>query len=415
MSDITIRQLLEAGCHFGHQTRYWCPRMEPYIFGERNKLHIIDLDQTLPMLNEAMNYLGSVAAQGGKVLFVGTKRQASKLIAQEAKRCNSPFVNFRWLGGMLTNYKTIRKSVNRLKEMDDMVESDAINKLVKKEILQFNRERAKLEKSLSGIKEMNGLPDVLFVIDREYDYIAVNEANKLGIPVVSVVDSNCSPVGIDYVIPGNDDAIRSIRLYLSAAADAINDSRLAALTSEAAALHVSEEETAEEVTTQTQVVPVAVNETETETPAPVAEDKPEEKPVGPAAVDAAPVAEAAAEVTPATEKPVEEKPAEVKSVEEKPVEEQAEEKKVAKKKVAKKKVAKKKVVVKKESDEGDKLTDINGIGPVIEGKLQAMGITTFQQIADFTAERCAEIDEQLSFKGRIEREQWVEQAKKLVS
>ncbi len=376
MSDITIRQLLEAGCHFGHQTRYWCPRMEPYIFGERNKLHIIDLQQTLPMLEDALNYLGSVAAEGGKVLFVGTKRQASKLIEQEAKRCNSPYVNFRWLGGMLTNYKTIRKSVNRLKEMDGMAESGEINKLVKKEALQFNRERAKLEKSLSGIKEMNGLPDVLFVIDREYDYIAVNEANKLGIPVVSIVDSNCSPVGIDYVIPGNDDAIRSIRLYLSAAADTINDSRLAALTSQAAELHVSavsvEDFAAQEV---------AVNAEEV-----IADTK--EAPVAEAAADEV-VAEPAAVLPEAEQTP-------------------------AVKKVVKKKVVKKKVVVKKETvaDEGDKLTDINGIGPVIEGKLQSLGITSFAQIAELTVERIAEIDEQLKFKGRIDREEWVAQAKK---
>ncbi len=371
MSDITIRQLLEAGCHFGHQTRYWCPRMEPYIFGERNKLHIIDLEQTKPMLNDAMNFLGSIAAQGGKVLFVGTKRQASRLIEQEAKRCNSPYVNFRWLGGMLTNYKTIRKSVNRLKEMDEMVESGAINKLVKKEVLQFNRERAKLEKSLSGIKEMNGLPDVLFVIDREYDYIAVNEANKLGIPVVSVVDSNCSPVGIDYVIPGNDDAIRSIRLYLSAAADAINDSRLAALTAEAAGLSAQSEEE---------------------------EDNPAEAPVETAIESAVPEVKA--------EPPTAEAPTAGKDA---PTEKEA-----VVKKVAKKKVAKKKVVVKKEVDTGDKLTEINGIGPVIEAKLEGLGITTFQQIAELNAEQSAEIDAKLNFKGRIEREQWVEQAKKLV-
>jgi len=359
MSDITIRQLLEAGCHFGHQTRYWCPRMEPYIFGERNKLHIIDLQQTLPMFKDALNYLGSVAAEGGKVLFVGTKRQASKLIEQEAKRCNSPYVNFRWLGGMLTNYKTIRKSVNRLKEMDEMVENGGINKLVKKEALQFNRERAKLEKSLSGIKNMNGLPDVLFVIDREYDYIAVNEANKLGIPVVSIVDSNCSPVGIDYVIPGNDDAIRSIRLYLGAAADTINDSRLAALTSQAAELSAAEEEVEPAIEAQIEQAVAQIEE------APVVEAP-------------APAAEA---------------------------------------EVVKKKVVKKKVVVKKEAaasegdaNEGDALTEINGIGPVIEGKLKVLGITTFKQIAEFTAERITEIDEQLNFKGRIDREQWVSQA-----
>ena len=373
MTDVTMRRMLEAGVHFGHQTRFWNPKMAPYIFGERNKLHIIDLEQTLPMLKDALNYLGSVAAEGGKVLFVGTKRQASKLIEQEAKRCNSPFVNFRWLGGMLTNYKTIRKSVNRLKEMDSMVESGEINKLVKKEALQFNRERAKLEKSLSGIKEMNGLPDVLFVIDREYDYIAVNEANKLGIPVVSIVDSNCSPIGIDYVIPGNDDAIRSIRLYLSVAADTINDSRLAALTSQAAELHVAVDEVA--------VDEVAVEDVAAKLEAAIAE------------ASNAPAVEPVADPTPAAEP--EAAPAE--------------------KKVVKKKVAKKKVVVKIETstDAGDNLTEINGIGPVIEGKLQALGITGFAQIAELTAERITEIDEQLNFKGRIDREEWVKQAKQL--
>ncbi len=400
MSDITIRQLLEAGCHFGHQTRYWCPRMEPYIFGERNKLHIIDLEQTKPMLTEALNFLGSVAAQGGKILFVGTKRQASKLIEQEANRCNSPYVNFRWLGGMLTNYKTIRKSVNRLKEMDEMVESDSINKLVKKEILQFNRERAKLEKSLSGIKEMNGLPDVLFVIDREYDYIAVNEANKLGIPVVSVVDSNCSPVGIDYVIPGNDDAIRSIRLYLGAAADAINDSRLEALTAQAAGLSASDEEEPAE-----DVIPNLAEKKVNAKAEPTVETA-EEKTVKTVTkkkvnAKAEPTIEAA-----------DEKPA--KTVTKKKV--TIAKKKVVKKEVevAIKKVSKKKVeTAKSEKEVADKLTEINGIGPVIEEKLEALGITTFKQIAELSPERIVEIDEQLSFKGRIDREEWVAQAKKL--
>ncbi len=366
MSDITIRNLLEAGCHFGHQTRYWCPRMEPYIFGERNKLHIIDLQQTKPMLEDALNYLGSVAAGGGKILFVGTKRQASQVIEAEAQRCSMPYVNFRWLGGMLTNFKTIKKSVKRMKDMDAMIESGEINKLRKKEALQFTREKAKLERSMAGIKEMSNLPDALFVIDREYDYIAVNEANKLGIPVVSIVDSNCSPRGIDYVIPGNDDAIRAIRLYLTAAADMINDSRLASLNSQAGGGAVEPE-------------PAKAPAKEAAAPKKVAK-KAEPKVV---------------EAEPAEEKPVEE-----------PV------KKVAKKKVAKKKVAKKEEPA-AEPKGDDKLTEINGIGPVIEGKLHDLGITTFAQIAAFTAEQIAEIDEKLSFKGRIDREEWVAQAKKL--
>ena len=227
MSEVTMRQMLEAGVHFGHQTRYWYPKMAPYIFGERNKIHIINLEHTLPLYKEALNFVGHLVGNGGKVLFVGTKRQASNVLAEEANRCQSPYVNHRWLGGMLTNFKTVKKSIERLKELESLLEEGGAEKLIKKEGLRLQRERAKLDRSLAGIKDMDGLPDALFVIDVKQEYIAVSEANKLGIPVVAVVDTNCSPAGIDHVIPGNDDAIRSISLYLRGAADAIIEARSA--------------------------------------------------------------------------------------------------------------------------------------------------------------------------------------------
>ncbi len=222
MSDITMRQMLEAGVHFGHQTRFWHPKMRPYIFGERNRIHIINLEKTLPLFNEAMGYLTKLAANGGTILFVGTKRQATDIISEAAARCGSPYVNHRWLGGMLTNYRTVKKSIERLKMLESVLADDTSSqKLSKKELLTLDRERVKLEKSLGGIKEMSGLPDAVFVVDVGHEYIAVSEANKLNIPVVGVVDSNCKPDGVDYVIPGNDDAIRAIQLYAQAAADAI--------------------------------------------------------------------------------------------------------------------------------------------------------------------------------------------------
>jgi small subunit ribosomal protein S2 len=225
MANVTMRQMLEAGVHFGHQTRYWNPKMAPYIFGARGKIHIINLEKTLPLLNDAMNFISKLAARRGTVMFVGTKRAASGAVEEEARRCGMPFVSHRWLGGMLTNYRTIRDSVKRLKQLESMHEDGSIAHLVKKEVLQLTRERAKLEKSLGGIKEMKSLPDALFVIDVSHEDIAVKEARKLGIPVIAVVDTNCSPDNIDYVIPGNDDAIRSIRLYAQLAADAVLEGR----------------------------------------------------------------------------------------------------------------------------------------------------------------------------------------------
>ena len=221
MSNVTMREMLEAGVHFGHQTRFWNPKMAAFIFGERNKIHIINLEQTMPMAKDALNFMGKVASNKGKVMFVGTKRAASEAVKTEAERCGMPFVNHRWLGGMLTNFRTVRASIKRLKELEEMSKNSAYEKISKKEILQLSREQEKLEKTLGGIKEMNGLPDVLYVIDVGYENIAIQEATKLGIPVVGIVDTNNSPDGIDYIVPGNDDSMRAIKLYTKMAADAI--------------------------------------------------------------------------------------------------------------------------------------------------------------------------------------------------
>ena len=228
MTDVTMRQMLEAGVHFGHQTRYWNPKMAPFIFGERNKIHIINLERSLPMFGDAVNYLGKMVANGGKVLFVGTKRSARETVKTEAERCGMPYVNHRWLGGMLTNFHTVKQSIKRLTDLEDTLEGKGNERLNKKELLQIRREVEKLERSLGGIKNMNMLPDVLFVIDVGYEEIAVKEATKLGIPVVAVVDTNNSLSGIDYVIPGNDDAIRAIKLYASKIAEAILEAKASA-------------------------------------------------------------------------------------------------------------------------------------------------------------------------------------------
>ena len=332
MSDVTMRQMLEAGVHFGHQTRYWSPKMRPFIFGERNKIHIINLEQTLPMFNDAMNYIGNVVANGGQIMMVGTKRSASKIVKASAERAGVPYVNHRWLGGMLTNYKTVKNSIRRLKELDTQLVEGTNARLSKKESLTLDRQRIKLERSLGGIKNMQGLPDALFVVDVKSEYIAVSEANKLGIPVIAIVDTNCVPDGIDYVIPGNDDAIRAIELYSETVADTILAARTAAQIKPAAAKGESTSEYVEVV---------------------------EEAPV-------------------AKEEPVKKEPA--KKAE--PV-----------------------------SAEADDLTSINGIGPVIAGKLEGLGITTFKQIAELTPEDVTRVDSELSFKGRIDREEWISQAK----
>ena len=259
MSAVSMRQMLEAGVHFGHQTRYWNPKMGSYIFGQRNKIHIINLEQTLPMFNDAMNFLGTLSANGGRILFVGTKRAARETVREEAERCNMPFVNHRWLGGMLTNFKTIKQSIKRLRELEEMFADGSVEqRFNKKEALGLEREMEKLDRSLGGIKDMKGLPDAVFIIDTGHEKIAVSEAKKLGIPVVGVVDTNNDPDGIDYIIPGNDDAIRAIQLYVQGVSAAVLEGRASA------AAHVSFEEGSAEKPKKSKVKVKAKAKTKTE-------------------------------------------------------------------------------------------------------------------------------------------------------
>ena len=286
--SFSMRQLLEAGVHFGHHTRRWNPRMEPFIFGQRNNIHILDLQQTVPMLGQALEAMRNTVLKGGRVLFVGTKRVAADKIAETAQECGQYYVNHRWLGGMLTNWATVSQSIRRLRDLEARLESDEVNALGKKEILQLNRERDKLELTLGGIKEMGGVPDMLFILDTNKEDIAVLEANKLGIPVVAVVDSNASPDGVDYPIPGNDDAMRAISLYCDLAKGAILDGLQAELMASGSDIGASEAAPAE---------------------ASVAEAS-EEAPAEAAATEEAPVEEAVAEEVAAEEAPAEEAAAE---------------------------------------------------------------------------------------------------------
>ncbi|KMW72968.1 30S ribosomal protein S2 [Photorhabdus luminescens subsp. luminescens] len=225
MATVSMRDMLQAGVHFGHQTRYWNPKMKPFIFGARNKVHIINLERTVPMFNDALAELNKIASHKGKILFVGTKRAASEAVKEAAQSCDQYFVNHRWLGGMLTNWKTVRQSIKRLKDLEAQSQDGTFDKLTKKEALIRSRELGKLENSLGGIKDMGGLPDALFVIDAEHEHIAIKEANNLGIPVFAVVDTNSDPDGVDFIIPGNDDAIRAVKLYLGAVATAVREGR----------------------------------------------------------------------------------------------------------------------------------------------------------------------------------------------
>ncbi len=234
MSNVTMRQMLEAGVHFGHQTRYWNPKMAPFIYGARSNIHIINLEKTLPLFNDAMTYLEQVASKRGRILFVGTKRTTRTVVQEEAGRCAMPYVNHRWLGGMLTNFKTIKQSVARMKELEAMRDDGRLQRFSKKEGLGMMREYDKLMNSLGGIRDMDRLPDVLFVLDVGYEHNAISEAHKLGIPVVGVVDTNNNPAGIDYIIPGNDDSIRAVQLYVQAAATSILQGKANSMTVSAA-------------------------------------------------------------------------------------------------------------------------------------------------------------------------------------
>ena len=268
MSIVSMRDMLQAGVHFGHQTRFWNPKMSQFIFGSRNKVHVINLEHTVPAFNEALEILRVEAAKGNQILFVGTKRAAQKIIKEQAERCDMPYVSHRWLGGMLTNYKTIRASIRRFRDLEAQESNGTFDKLNKKEVLTRTRMKDKLENSIGGIKDMNGLPDILFVVDVDHERIAINEANKLGIPVVGIVDSNSNPDGVDYIIPGNDDSIRAIKLYAASIADAVLEGK-----AQSAAI-TSKDEFVEEAAVEPEVKAEAEAAAEVEVVAEVAAEAP---------------------------------------------------------------------------------------------------------------------------------------------
>ena len=276
MSSVSMREMLQAGVHFGHQTRFWNPKMSQFIFGSRNKVHVINLEQTVPAFNEALEILRVEAAKGNQILFVGTKRAAQKIVKEQAERCGMPYVSHRWLGGMLTNYKTIRASIRRYRDLETQEANGTFEKLTKKEALMRARMKVKLENSIGGIKDMNGLPDIIFVIDVDHERIAINEANKLGIPVVGIVDTNSNPDGVDYVIPGNDDSIRAIKLYAASVADTILEGKAqsATVSSKDEFVEVEEEAAAPATAVEAPVVEApAVEAPAVEAPAEVAPAK----------------------------------------------------------------------------------------------------------------------------------------------
>ena len=359
MSNVTMREMLEAGVHFGHQTRFWNPKMAPYIFGERNKIHIINLEKSLPMCNEATSYLGKIAAQKGKVLFVGTKRAAQQYVKEAAESCNMPYVNHRWLGGMLTNFRTVRQSIRRLKELEEMAENNSYDVKNKKEILNLQREQEKLNKTLGGIKIMAGLPDALFIIDVGYEKIAVQEANKLGIPVVGVVDTNNSPDDIEYVIPGNDDSMRAIKLYTRIAAESINDGK-ASIVSAAGEDELIELDEEGAVVTPAPTKKAAPKKVAVTKKAEKVEEKAELAKEAAAKAEAEPevdaeqaVVEEAAEDKPAVKKAATKKAATKKAATKKAATKKAATKKAATKKAATKKAASKKAATKKAAKPAD--------------------------------------------------------------
>ncbi len=360
LPDFSMRQLLEAGVHFGHQCHRWNPKMDQYIFGKRNNIHILDLSQTVPLLHRALQQVSDTVAGGGRVLFVGTKRQASDIVADAAKRSAQYYVNARWLGGMLTNWKTISNSIKRLRKLDEMLAGGGEG-FTKKELLNHTRERDKLERALGGIKDMGGKPDLIFVVDTNKEMIAIQEARRLKIPVVAVLDSNCNPDPVDFPIPGNDDAARAISLYCDLIAKAALDGIQRQQGSSGVDIGAMEEAPVEAL----DAAPVV-----------------EEAAAAPAKEEAAPVVEA-----PAVAAKEEAAPA-AASDDSAPVFSAPE-------------------------GDGDDLTKISGVGPVLLGKLNELGITKFDQIAKFTAEDIVRVDDRLSFKGRIERDEWLKQAAEL--
>lgn len=366
LPDFSMRQLLEAGVHFGHQTHRWNPKMDKHIFGARNNVHILDLAQTVPMLYQALQAVSDTVAKGGRVLIVGTKRQAADYVADSARRSAQYYVNARWLGGMLTNWQTMSKSIKRLRAVDETLNEGAQG-LTKKERLSLTRERDKLERALGGIKDMGGIPNLLFVIDTNKESIALQEARRLNIPIAAIVDSNSDPDGIDFPVPGNDDAGRAIGLYCDLIARAAIDGLSRGQTDMGIDLGASEE------------VPVELALAEP-VEAPVAEEV--------AAVEVAVVEAVAAEEAPV----VEEAPAPEADADAAPV-----------------------ALFDAPEGEPDDLKLISGVGPVLETKLHTLGIKKFSQVANFTADDITRVDDALSFKGRIDRDNWVEQATALAA
>lgn len=375
LPSFDMRQLLEAGVHFGHQSHRWNPKMDKYIFGVRNNIHIIDLAQTVPLLHQALLAVSDVAARGGRILFVGTKRQAADVISDSAGRCAQYYINHRWLGGTLTNWKTITQSIKRLKKLEELLSGEAQG-LTKKERLKLTNERDKLNQGIGGIKDMGGIPDILFVVDTNKESIAIAEANKLNIPVVAVLDSNSDPRGITHPIPGNDDAGRAIALYcdlvVKSVLDGIERSQGAAGIDVGASEEVSEAAISGDDVES--IIPVADEEEKTETSTPEVASTEE---------TADSKEETSADTT---EEPASETP-DLKGF----------------------------VALGEPEGEADDLKKIDGVGPVIEKKLNALGIYHFRQIAELSKDQADAIDEAIAFKGRIERDDWLGQAKKLMS
>lgn len=366
LPEFSLRQLLEAGVHFGHQTHRWNPKMGQFIYGSRNGIHIMDLTQTVPLLDAALNAVRETVAKNGRILFVGTKRQASRAVSEAAERSAQYYMNHRWLGGTLTNWNTVSKSISRLKQIDEKLETGAEG-LTKKERLGMEREQGKLQASLGGIREMGGTPDLVFIIDTNKEGLAVAEARKLGIPVVAVVDSNCSPDGIDFPIPGNDDAARAIELYCDLIARSALDGMASAMGSAGIDIGAAVETPVEDIPE------VAVKE------APAAEKKAvkvEKKP--------------AKKVVKKEAKPaVEEAPAESAGT--------------------------KPALLTEAPAEKDDLKNITGVGPKLEETLNAMGVYHFSQVAAWTPDEVQWVDDNLSFKGRIDRDDWIGQATELMN
>ena len=339
MSKVSMRDMLQAGVHFGHQTRFWNPKMSQFIFGSRNKVHVINLENTVPAFNEALDVLRAEAAKGNQVLFVGTKRAASKIIKEQAERCGMPYVSHRWLGGMLTNYKTIRASIRRYRELETQQGDGTFDKITKKEVLMRTRMKDKLENSIGGIKDMNGLPDILFVVDVDHERIAINEANKLGIRVVGIVDTNSDPDGVDHIIPGNDDSIRAIKLYAASVADSIleGQAQAATVSSKDEFVEVDAKSAPEAEPVAEAAAPEAEPVAEAAAPEVVAEPAAEEKP----AAKKAPAKKAAAKKPAAKKAPAKKAPAKKAPAKKAPAKKAPAKKAAAKKPAAKKPAAKK--------------------------------------------------------------------------